>query len=111
MNDNFDDKVINFVKRTSENKEGVRQPSFKGFPYIKIIKDENNNFFKEDALIDFAKKSFFIVTVVKNNGIGCALYKYKVPYESLLKFLNQFRINSSYGKVIDIERYIPEDLA
>ena len=111
MNDDFIDKVVNFVKRTSSDNKGVKQPSFKGFPYIKIIKDENGNFFKEDSLIDYAQKCFYIVTVVRKNGIGCALYKYKVPYDSLLKFLNQFRINSSYGRVIDIERYVPEDLA
>lgn len=109
MNDN--DKVINFGKRVTDGSNGTKQPSFKGFPYIKTVKDENGNFFKEDALLDFAQKCYYIVTVVRKNGIGCALYKYKVPYDSLLKFLNQFRINSSYGKVIDIERYVPEDLA
>ena len=48
---------------------------------------------------------------MKNNGIGIALYKYKVPYESLLNFFNKFRHNESYGEIIDIERYVPEDLA
>ena len=69
------------------------------------------DYFKEEALREYAQKCFYIVTVMKNNGIGVGLYKYKVPYESLLNFFNQFRNNKSYGEIIDIERYVPEDLA
>lgn len=104
------DKVINLFKN-SQNNETAQKRFFKGFQYVKITKDENGNYFKEEALSEYAKRCFYIITVMKNNGIGVALYKYKVPYESLLNFLNQFRINKSYGEVIDIERYIPEDLA
>ena len=74
------DKIINFFKKTTENDT---QRVFKGFPYIKIIKDDNGNYFKAESLKEYAQKCFYIVTVMKNNGIGVALYKYKVPYESL----------------------------
>lgn len=104
------DKVINLFKN-SHNSDDTQKRFFKGFQYVKITKDENGNYFKEESLRDYVQKCFYIVTVMKNNGIGIALYKYKVPYESLLNFLNQFRNNKSYGEVIDIERYIPEDLA
>ena len=102
------DKIINFIKKTTENEN---QRVFKGFPYIKITKDDSGNYFNADALKEYAQKCFYIVTVMKSNEIGVALYKYKVPYESLLKFLNEFKYNKSYGQIIDIERYIPEDLA
>ena len=110
MSDNKD-KVINLFKKTPKEGDTARQRCFKGFQYVKITKDENGNYFKEEALREYAQKCFFIVTVMKHNGIGVGLYKYKVPYESLLNFFNQFRNNKSYGEIIDIERYVPEDLA
>ena len=79
--------------------------------YVKLTKDDNGNSFKEESLVDLAKRSFYIITVVKNNGICAALYKYKVPYDALLNFLNEFRITESNGKIIDIKRHVPEDLA
>ncbi|MBQ9245295.1 hypothetical protein IJ182_03400 [bacterium] len=103
--------VINLFNKTANGGDIESQRFFKGFPYVKIMKDENGNYFKEEALREYAEKCFYIVTVMKKNGIGVGLYKYKVPYQALLKFLNEFRYNKSYGEVIDIERYIPEDLA
>ncbi len=108
---NDNDKVINLFKNSSNNDDTAQKRFFKGFQYVKITRDENGNYFKEEALREYAQKCFYIITVMKNNGIGVGLYKYKVPYESLLNFLNQFRNNKSYGEVIDIERYVPEDLA
>ncbi len=105
------DKVINLFKKTNENSGLPNNKLFKGFPYIKLIKDENGNLFREDYLIEYAKKCYYIVSVVKKNGPSAALYKYNVPYESLISFLNEFENNNTYGRVIDIERYIPEDLA
>jgi hypothetical protein len=109
--DKNNDNVINLFNKSSSDKNNDSQRLFKGIPYIKITKDENGNYFKEEALKEYAEKCFYIITVMKRNGIGVGLYKYKVPYASLLDFLNEFRINRSYGQVIDIERYIPEDLA
>lgn len=111
MNNDFNEKVVNLFKNHQGNVETPQQKFFKGFQYVKITKDENGNYFKEDSLRDYARRCFYIITVMKNNGIGVALYKYKVPYESLLDFFNVFRNNELYGEIIDIERYIPEDLA
>ena len=109
--DKTNDKIIDFLKKSNKPNNGGQTRVFKGFQYIKLNKDENGNLFKEDSLLEYAKRCFYIVTVVKNNGIAPALYKYKVPYESLLDLLNEFRTTSDYGKIIDIERYVPEDLA
>ncbi len=109
---NGNDKVINLFKKTSKNNEQTSQQRFfKGFQYVKITRDENGNYFKEEALREYAQKCFYIVTVMKNNGIGVGLYKYKVPYESLLNFFSVFKNSKSYGEIIDVERYVPEDLA
>lgn len=104
------DNIIDFIKKSS-NIEDNNKKFFKGFPYIKISKDENGNSLKKDLLNEYAKKSYYIVSIMKNNGINTFIYKYKVPYESFLDFLNEFRINKSYGEILDIERYVPKDLA
>ncbi len=106
-----DDKVIDFFKKPAKDSNNIRKKLFKGVQYVKLTRDDNGNYFKEEALREYAQRCFYIITVMKNNGIGVALYKYKVPYDSLLNFLNVFRNNLSYGEIIDIERYIPEDLA
>lgn len=111
MCDEINDKVIDFSKKSGIN-DGNQQKNFlKDFQYVKLTKDDNGNSFKEDSLLDYAQRCFYIITVMKNNGINIALYKYKVPFDSLLEFLNEFRKTDLYGKIIDIERYIPEDLA
>lgn len=111
MADNINDNVINLFKKSSDSEENTRQRFFKGFQYVKLVKDDNGNYFKEEYLREYARKCYYIISVMKNNGIGVALYKYKVPYSSLLDFFNVFRNNELYGEIVDIERYIPEDLA
>ncbi|MGM9993808.1 MAG: hypothetical protein ACI37R_03655 [Candidatus Avigastranaerophilus sp.] len=108
---NRNDKVINLFKKSLDRDDTSRQRFFKGFQYVKLTKDDNGNYFKEENLREYAQKCYYIISVMKNNGIGVALYKYKVPYSSLLDFFNVFRNNELYGEIVDIERYIPEDLA
>lgn len=111
MTDNFDDKVINLFEKSSNIEDNKEQRFFKEFQYVKLTKDDNGNYFKEESLREYAQRTFYIISVMKNNGLSAAIYKYKVPYNSLLDFLNIFKNDSSCGEVIDIERYIPEDLA
>ncbi len=105
-----EDKIIDLFKKSSQNKNNEKQRFFKGFQYVKLSRDENGNYFNEELLRDYADKCFYIVSVMRRIGIGVSIYKYNVPNESLLKFLDKFR-NKSYGEIIDIERYIPDDLA
>ena len=111
MCDDSNDKVIDFSKKSNITDANQQKSFVKEFQYVKLTKDDNGNTFKEEALLDMAQRCFYIITVVKNNGISAALYKYKVPYSSLLDFLNEFRETESNGKIIDIKRYVPEDLA
>lgn len=105
-------KVINLFKKSSENEDDIKQQRFfKGFQYVKINKDENGNYFKEDSIREAAENCFFIISVMKRNRIGISIYKYKVPYSSLLEFFSVFKNTRQYGEIIDIERYVPEDLA
>ncbi len=104
------DKVINFIKKSNNTEDSAEKKFLKEFPFIKITKDDNGNSFKEEYLLEYANKCFYIVTVLKNNGISPALYKYKVPYKLFFEFIDNFKTETN-GKIIDIERYIPEEPA
>jgi len=106
-----EDKIINLFGKSRSGKNSEKQRFFKGFQYIKLSKDENGSYFNEELIKEYAKKSFYIVSVMRRIGIGVSIYKYNVPYESLLKFLDRFKNNKSYGEIIDIERYVPDDPA
>lgn len=105
------DKVINLFEKHSGSEGSAEKKFFKGFQYVKLKKDANGNYFKEEFLREYAVKCYYIVSVMKNGGIGVELFKYKVPYSSLLDFLNIFKNSELYGEIVDIEKYIPEDLA
>ncbi|MBE7704280.1 MAG: hypothetical protein E7Z90_00540 [Cyanobacteria bacterium SIG29] len=111
MSDDTNDKVIDFTKKSINIDENQPKSFLKEFQYVKLTKDDNGNSFKEESLREYAQKCFYIVTIMRNTGLGVALYKYKVPFDYLLTFLNEFRSTDAFGKIIDIERYIPEDLA
>ena len=116
MSDN-NDKVIDFLKRMGSTTAGLsgrgdKSGSIKDkFPFIKLIKDANGNYYSKEALREYSKKVCYIVTVMKENPPSVALYKYTVPQSYLVEFLYEFSKKNSDGEIIDIEKYIPENLA
>ena len=116
MSDN-NDNVIDFFKRSSKGMgaKGLENNSsgkfFKGFPYIKLAKDANGNYFNRESLTEYSKKVFYIVTVMRDCAPSVALYIYKVSQAALTDFLLEFKNNNSDGEIVDIDKYIPEDLA
>lgn len=96
--------VINFFKHQTNSGK-------MGYPFVKLIKDTNGNFFSEKYLREYAKKVHYIVTVMRQNETAVTLYKYNVPQVSLIDFLNDLKNNKIEGEIVDIEKYIPEDLA
>ena len=48
---------------------------------------------------------------MKERGRGVSLYNYDVPSEKLYEFLEKFYRNELKGKIIEIEKYIPDGLA
>lgn len=105
MSDN-NDNIIKFNKHTQKiNKDSF----FENYPYIKLTRDTNGNLFNETYLREYSEKVCYIVTVMKKNQPSIALYKYKVEQRDLVDFLNELKKSDSY--MIDIEKYIPENLA
>lgn len=105
-----DDKIIDFSKKSIISNDNLQKSFFSQFQSVKISRDENGISLKEDYLRDYAEKCFYIVSVMKNNGTVTSLYKYKVPYKFFVKFIKEID-KTSFGEIIDIEKYIPKEPA
>ena len=52
-----------------------------------------------------------MVTVMREMDNEVVLYSYDVPNDDLFKFMKSFGENTLDGKIIEIDKYFPEDLA
>lgn len=109
MVDKFDKKVINLFSKQKIEDENIRY--FAGFEYVRYDKDLNGNPFIEQNLLDYANSCHYIVRIMKERGKNISLYNYDVPSEKLYEFMEKFYKNELQGTIIEIEKYIPEDLA
>ncbi len=112
MDNKQNDKVINmFAKHNKKLDECGEQKFFKGFHYVKLEKDVNGNPFQEELLLDYSKKCKYIVRVMRKvNGV-VSLYNYKVPSHKFIEFISKFLNKEFNGEIIEVEKYIPEELA
>ena len=114
MTENINDKVIDiFNKHKTQSLEDCDEKVkfFKGFNYVRLDKDLNGKLFKEDHLIEYATKCQYIVRVMREKDSHVSLYNYKVPHNKIIEFISKFANNELNGKIIEIDKYIPEDLA
>lgn len=114
MSDEISNKVINIFKKHCNNKpvnsiEKVK--TFAGFSYVRMDSDVNGYSFKEENLLDYAKNCHYIVKVMREKNDGISLYSYNVPNDKLLDFLLMFRNNELNGTIIEIDKFLPRDLA
>ena len=103
------DNVVNLSSR--KNKEYSDTKFFAGFKYVRYDRDFNGNPFIEKNLLEYANSCHYIVRIMKERETGLSLYNYYVPSEKLYEFLEKFYKNELQGKIIEIEKYIPNDLA
>lgn len=114
MINDINNKVIDIFKRhkdASLDDTDEKVKFFKGFNYVRLDKDLNGKPFKEEHLIECSKKCHYIVRVMREKNNHVALYNYKVPHEKIIEFIGKFANNELNGKIIEIDKYIPEDLA
>ena len=109
MTDKFNKKVINLFSGKNAEDENIK--FFAGFEYVRYDKDLNGNPFIEQNLLDYANSCHYIVRIMKERGKNISLYNYDVPSEKLYEFMEKFYKNELQGTIIEIEKYIPEDLA
>jgi hypothetical protein len=115
MSDDINQKVINIFQRHKKhlpncNEEKVVMAE-DGYYYVCFSKDDNGFCFNENHLIERAKKCQYIVRVMIPKNPSPYIYNYKVHGDELLDFLKGFITGEKEGKVIEIDKYIPEDLA
>ena len=84
---------------------------FAGFNYVKLKRDVNGKRFVASKLLSYAEKCHYIVSVLRNvDGEEC-LYNYDIKSSDLPKFIKALDNKVLNGTLIEIEKYIPEDLA
>lgn len=103
----FPDK---FVKNQS-NAKNLTIKNFCGFDYIKMDKDLNGTPFIKENLIDYSVGCMYMVRVMREKSGKTYLYNYYVSQDRLCEFLNSLETGKFDGKLIEVEKYIPEDLA
>ena len=107
------DKIINIFrsKEVKTGKTDEKIKSFAGFNYVRLDKDENGKLFNEQQLLKYARKCHYLVSVMKEKNGATVLYNYEVPSEKLMDFVLKFYNNELQGTIIEIHKYVPEDLA
>ena len=114
MSEDINKKVINMFNRHNsdlpqETEEKIK--FFAGFNYVKLKRDVNGKKFISSSLEAYAKKCHYIVTIMRNVDDETCLYNYDLKSEDLPVFIKALENNTLTGKLIEIEKYIPEDLA
>ena len=114
MSDEINKKVINIFsqhnkKLPADSKEKVKY--YAGFNYVKLNKDHNGNKFNKEHLIKYSKGCHYIVRVMREIAGEVILYNYDVPNDDLFRFLKSFEDNTLDGTIIEIDKYLPDDLA
>ena len=113
MTDEFDEKIVNLFgeKNNVEKLPDEATKFFAGFEYVRLDRDSNGNPFLEQNLLDYAASCHYIVRIMRKKGNRAYLYNYDVPSEKLYEFLEKFYKNELKGTIIEIDKYLPDDLA
>jgi len=100
----MEDKIINIFDKKGKS-------DFTNFEYVKLNRDTNGMKFNEEKLLEYAHSCRYIVRVMRDIEGDICMYNFNVPSEKLSAFLSSFDQNSSLGKIIEVEKFIPEELA
>ena len=114
MTDETSKKIISMFNRHSSDvpqKTEEKIKCFAGFNYVKLKRDTNGKKFVPSQLKKCADKCHYIVSVMREVDGETCLYNYDIKSTELLKFLKAFDNDTLNGRIIEIEKYIPEDLA
>ena len=114
MSDEINRKVTNILSRHNKSLPPATPEKVKfyaGFNYVRIDKDTNGNKFNAEHLLKYAQGCHYIVRVMREYKGETVLYNYDVPNNDLFKFIKSFEENTLDGKIIEIEKYFPEELA
>ena len=114
MSDDINKKVLDLFskhKKHLSSSLNERVKYYAGFNYVKLKKDGNGKKFNSGMLLQYSEKCHYIVRVMRTIDGETLLYNYDVPNNELYKFLKSFEENTLDGKIIEVDKYIPDDLA
>lgn len=114
MTDEINEKIINIFEKHKNSlplDSDERIKFFAGFNYVKLTRDNNGRHFNSEKLVKYAQKCHYIVRVMRDVNDEVCLYNYEVPNDKLFRFMRAFENNTLNGRIIEIDKYFPEDLA
>ena len=113
--DDINKKVVSIFERHKANKpnnDDAKVVKCEDDIYCVTVKtDKHGNPFNKDELIEDALLTEYIVKVLIDTPQGSYINNYKVSGEKILGFLSKFTNRKKQGQVIEIDKYIPDDLA
>ena len=114
MSENDNKKILKISDKISQKSASSKKKEIKnfcGFDYVKMEKDLNGTSFVKENLLDYARKCKYMVRVMREKEGKIYLYNYYVSQDKINEFLNKIESGEFDGKIIEIEKYIPENLA
>ena len=115
MTDEINQNVINLFSNhnnnhiTPELQDKIKY--YAGFNYVKLKRDVAGKKFVASNLESYAEKCRYIVSVMRTVDNEVCLYNYDIKSSELPLFMKALENKTLTGKLIEIEKYIPEDLA
>ena len=111
----IDKKVVSIFERHKSNKSYSTDAKVikcdDDIYCVTVKSDKHGNPFNKEELIEDAMITEYIVKVLIDTPQGSYINNYKITGEKLLPFLNKFTSRKKQGQVIEIDKYIPDDLA
>ena len=111
----IDQKVVNIFERHKANKPYATDAKVvkcdDDIYCVTVKTDKHGNPFNREELLEDAMLTDYIVRVLIDTPQGSYINNYKVSGEKILAFLNKFTKRKKQGQVIEIDKYIPDELA
>lgn len=85
--------------------------NFLGFEYVKLKKDINGINFNKKALENFAYSLKYTISLMRDTNNEIVLYEYFVDGSDINKFFENYINGTIEGKIIQIEKHTPDNLA
>lgn len=115
MSDKINRKVIDLFEKNKKTSPGCADDKIckcaDGYYYICMKSDLNGKHFDEENLIKKANDCYYIVKVMIDGGIHPYICNYKIPGDKLLEFIELYIKGDKEGKIIEIDKFYPEDWA
>ena len=114
MSEDINKKVISIFKSQNNELETEYEEKIKyfaGFNYVKLKRDVAGKKLVASNLESYAEKCRYIISVMRTVDNEVCLYNYDIKSSELPLFMKALENKTLTGKLIEIEKYIPEDLA